>query len=88
MRDLIIDLANFVEKLGVGQSAIKTRLVSFPVNGNFVTNSSFDIFIQAIVANVGDTALEPLKGDTDQRLQHKANDFLSVNKEGWKKSKK
>ena len=55
------NLANLLEKLSVCQSTIQTRLIAFPVNGDLVTKSSFNISIQAIITDVGDATLEPLK---------------------------
>lgn len=57
-----IDLTNSLQQLRVGQRGIETGFISFPIDGNLVAISGLDVFVQAIITNVGGSALEPLIG--------------------------
>ena len=59
--DMHIYLGNTGEELGVSERGVgRVRVIGFPVKGDLVAETRFHVSIQAVVRDVGETALEPL----------------------------
>lgn len=87
-RKVKTNLTNLMKKLAVCQSTIQTRFIAFPVNSYLVTKSSFNISIQAIITDVGDPTLEPLKQCNKRKQTQSLNKHYQKEKQKQKQRQK